>query len=70
MKRNRTLEFDKIIAIGKEIEDSYNFIKEGIRYLKNQKLTIDLLFIYLLSITYKSTTYKRNECNYASISIT
>lgn len=37
---NNTLEIEKVDAIGEEIEASFNFIKEGIRMLNNQKSAI------------------------------
>jgi hypothetical protein len=40
MKNDKILEIEKIVAIGEEIEASYNFIIEGIRSLNNQKSAI------------------------------
>jgi hypothetical protein len=40
MKGNSIIEIEKIVAISEEIEASFNFIKEGIRYLNNQKSAI------------------------------
>jgi hypothetical protein len=37
---NNTLEIEKVAAIGEEIEASFNFIKEGIRILNNQKSAV------------------------------
>jgi len=36
MNSKETLEIEKVIAIGEELEASFNFIKGGIRYLNNQ----------------------------------
>ena len=40
MRSKETLEIEKIIAIGEEVEASFNFIKDGIRYLNNQNSAV------------------------------
>ena len=40
MNSKEILEIEKVVAIGEEIEASFNFIKEGIRVLDNQNSAI------------------------------
>ena len=40
MNPNETLDIEKIVAIAEEVDASFSFIKDGIRYLDNQNSAV------------------------------